>query len=203
MMQSGVSGQDRSGRIVMKKGPARGEDSVVNSDTFRNKDASQIPVDQRFFHQYFSTKSAQSDGKAKASLKRKSKGKGDDSDDDSIADPGFSDAEEELPEMAEAESDDDAAEDEIWQAMKASMPKKAGDDAASDDDPDLDGSDEDMAEYDYSDSDAESDAEAEGEGAAGAGAFKSVFADEDQFDDADGDDDNLVEDEGYYAFTLL
>lgn len=46
MMQSGVSGQDRTGRIVMKKGPARGDDAVVNSDMFRNKNAGDVPVDQ-------------------------------------------------------------------------------------------------------------------------------------------------------------
>lgn len=46
MMQSGVGGQDGNGRIVMKKGPARGEDAMVNSEGFRNKGAGDVPVDQ-------------------------------------------------------------------------------------------------------------------------------------------------------------
>lgn len=46
MMQSGVPGQDGTGRIVMKKGPARGEDSMVNSEGFRAKDVTDVPVDQ-------------------------------------------------------------------------------------------------------------------------------------------------------------
>ena len=46
MMQSGVPGQDGTGRIVLKKGPARGEDSMVNSEGFRSKDTADIPVDQ-------------------------------------------------------------------------------------------------------------------------------------------------------------
>jgi hypothetical protein len=46
MMQSGVSGQDRTGRIVMKKGPARGDESLVNSDLFKNKVVGDVPVDQ-------------------------------------------------------------------------------------------------------------------------------------------------------------
>jgi ribosome biogenesis protein MAK21 len=49
MMQSGVPGQDGTGRIVMKKGPARGDDSMVNSEMFRNKTVQDIPVDQVSF----------------------------------------------------------------------------------------------------------------------------------------------------------
>lgn len=46
MMQSGVPGQDRSGRIIMAKGAARGEESTVNSDAFKRKNEADIPVDQ-------------------------------------------------------------------------------------------------------------------------------------------------------------
>lgn len=45
-MQSGVAGQDTTGRVSMKKGPARGEDSLVNSELFKNKNSGDVPVDQ-------------------------------------------------------------------------------------------------------------------------------------------------------------
>ena len=46
MMQPGVPGQDRTGRIVVMKGAMRGEEAVVNSESFRRKDVSKVPVDQ-------------------------------------------------------------------------------------------------------------------------------------------------------------
>lgn len=49
MMQSGVVGQDTTGRISMRKGPARGEESLVNSEGFKNRDSRDIPVDQVSF----------------------------------------------------------------------------------------------------------------------------------------------------------
>lgn len=199
MMQSGVAGQDKTGRISLKKGPARGDDAVVNSDVFRNKDIAEVPVDQLFFHKYFSSKTAQGDSKAKASKKRKNrKGKDSDSDDESIADLGHSDLEEDIlppPPTADDDDDDDEAEEEIWKAMKASMPKKAGeeDDGMSEDDLEDEDDDADVAEFDYSDSEAgPSDDE---EGGADDVPFKSAFGDdEDQFDE-DSDGDNLIEDD--------
>lgn len=47
MMQSGLAGQDRSGRVVLVKGSAatKGEEAV-NSDRFRKKNAHDVPADQ-------------------------------------------------------------------------------------------------------------------------------------------------------------
>jgi ribosome biogenesis protein MAK21 len=47
MMQSGLAGQDRSGRVVLVKGSAakKGEEAV-NSDKFRRKNAYDVPADQ-------------------------------------------------------------------------------------------------------------------------------------------------------------
>ena len=41
-----VGESDRTGRIVVMKGAMRGEEAVVNSESFRRKDVSKIPVDQ-------------------------------------------------------------------------------------------------------------------------------------------------------------
>lgn len=46
MMQSGVPGQDRSGRVVMAKSASRGDATTVNSDLFRKRNEADIPVDQ-------------------------------------------------------------------------------------------------------------------------------------------------------------
>ncbi|KAI5476912.1 CCAAT-box-binding transcription factor [Pseudohyphozyma bogoriensis] len=194
MMQSGVAGQDVSGRIVMKKGPARGDDAVVNSDAFRNKDAADVPVDQLFFHKYFSSKTAQGDDKAKASKKRKArKGKDDSSDEESIADLGFSDKEDgglimPMDEDDEEEEEEEGSdEEEIWQAMKASMPKAEGSDDSEDDIDVDDDDDDDLAEFDYTDSEEEEVEET---------PFKSAFDEENEMDDEDAglleDEDDLI-----------
>ncbi|GAA5909236.1 hypothetical protein JCM5296_006103 [Sporobolomyces johnsonii] len=181
MMQSGLAGQDRSGRVVMVKGSgaAKGE-AAVNSDKFRRKNVHDVPVDQIFFHKYFTSKTTLDSDKAAASQKRKSRrGLGrDDQDgsdsDESIADPGFSDKEDsDFDEDAlaaamgdavapadddeEEGSTDDEMEAEIWKAMQKSMPREKGDDEVLEDDPEaaaeMDSDDEDLAAYDYSDSD--------------------------------------------------
>jgi ribosome biogenesis protein MAK21 len=146
---------------------------------------------QLFFHKYFSNKSAAGDDKAKAGKKRKAHQGADSDDEDSIGDLGFSDKEDDVDGLAEAmgevEGTDDEAEEEIWRAMKKSMPKRAQDDDF-DEDEEMDDDEEDLAEFDYSDSDDEKAADAADV------PFKSAFGDEeDGFDD--DDDDNLIEDD--------
>ena len=148
---------------------------------------------QLFFHKYFSSKTAQGDEKAKASKKRKSRkgGKDDSSDEESIGDLGFSDKEDEEGEfemsMAQDEEEEDSeAEAEIWKAMKASMPKKEGDDEMEDED---DEDDSDLEQFNYTDSEDEAPVEQEDQ------PFKSAFGkEEDEADDGD-DGDNLIEDD--------
>lgn len=86
----------------------------------------------------------------------------------------------------EDEEDDSDAEEAIWKAMKASMPKAKGDDDMMGEEED---DDSDVEQYNYSDSDEDA--------AAGSGdevledvPFKSAFG-----DDSDGSDDVLGEDE--------
>ncbi|GAA5961282.1 hypothetical protein JCM3765_002898 [Sporobolomyces pararoseus] len=208
MMQSGLQGQDRSGRVVLVKGSAakKGEEAF-NSDKFRRKNVYDVPADQLFFHKYFTSRTTQEDEKSKATSKRKSrrKGDGDSSDsEESIADAGIAETGEDFDEDAlaaameeevgaeDAESDegseDDEMEEEIWKAMKKSMPRETGDEdmlgAEDDSEADADEDDEDLAAYDYSDSEDE-DKEEEV-------PYKSPFADE----DSDGaDDDGFLEEE--------
>ncbi|GAA5939753.1 hypothetical protein JCM1841_003797 [Sporobolomyces salmonicolor] len=231
MMQSGLAGQDRSGRVVMVKGSgaAKGE-AAVNSDKFRRKNVHDVPVDQIFFHKYFTSKTTLDSDKAAASQKRKSRRGGADKDgsdsDESIADPGFSDKEDsdfdedalasamgEAVANGEADegSTDDEMEEEIWKAMKKSMPREKGDDEITMalDDPEaaaeIDSDDEDLAAYDYSDSEddaapaAKPAAGDEGEGEEEV-PFKSAFEseeDDDQEDDGflEADDDVLGSDD--------
>lgn len=89
----------------------------------------------------------------------------------------------------EADGTDSEAEEEIWKAMKRSMPKARGNvDDDGDEDIDIDDDDEDLAQFDYSDS------EVEGEGGEDDVPFKSAFGDEEDGIDDDGDD-GFVEDE--------
>lgn len=92
---------------------------------------------------------------------------------------------EEVEEGGETDSD---AEEEIWQAMKRSMPKARNDsEGEAAEDSEVEEDDEDLAAYDYSDSDAE-----EGEGGEDDVPFKSAFPDEDDIED---DDNAFLEDE--------
>ncbi|KAK4052920.1 RNA-binding ribosome biosynthesis protein mak21 [Microbotryomycetes sp. JL221] len=87
MMQPGVPGQDKTGRIVVVKGAMRGEENVVNSEAFRKKDVTNVPVDQIFFHKYFTSKSALDETKRDNLQRRKNrKGEGFSSDEEAQED---------------------------------------------------------------------------------------------------------------------
>jgi len=164
-----------------------------------------------FFHKYFTSRTTVDSEKSKATTKRKSRrgGEGDglsSDSEESIADAGIAETGEDFDEDALAaameeevgqdsdkddESEDDEMEDQIWKAMKKSMPKESGDAELLDDDNDdsegvVDEEDKDLAAYDYSDSDDEEQKT----------HYKSPFDDEDLGDDDDGfleEDDDLVD----------
>lgn len=175
---------DRTGMVTRTRGPRTGEDGFVNSEAFWRKKVEDVPVDQLFFHKFFSTKLARKE------VLGKKKGKAEDADemdfsddeeidvdDDEEASEAASDAEE-----AEGADDDDSVSDpeeaEIWKAMKASMPK-AGEDLGISDDSD---EDDDDVDVDYSDDDEEEGGEDDDE-------------DEEEDDDDEDEDDNDEEDE--------
>lgn len=101
--------------------------------------------------------------------------------------------EQEIDEPEEVDSDDEEMEEEIWKAMKKSMPKEKGDplDLDEEEDPEAamdgdDDDDEDLAAYDYSESDAEDGDEEEV-------PYKSPFADEAM--EEEGDDAGFLEED--------
>ncbi|SCZ95526.1 BZ3501_MvSof-1269-A2-R1_Chr1-3g01760 [Microbotryum saponariae] len=170
MMQPGLVGQDKSGRIIMRKGTGVAE---VNSDKFKRLNKHSVPADQLFFHTYFTQKASLDALKSSLSSKRKSKPsrgsdseEANDSDNESINDLGFSDiADDDDDDQVEAlgramdeedqalvDLDDaDSEMEEIWKAMKASLPRRDEEDAASDGVDEDDDEEFDMDRYDDSD----------------------------------------------------
>ncbi|GAA5873070.1 hypothetical protein JCM3774_000328 [Rhodotorula dairenensis] len=235
MMQPGLANQDRSNRVVLVKGAHSSAAETVNSDKFRRKNVHDVAADQLFFHKFFTSKAELDGGKATAATKRKSRrsGRGSDDDDgddaasdvDSLVeaggdiDGGFDDdefaaamaetgdADVDAGDADEAETDEDM-EEEIWKAMKKSMPKAKGDSDLDDlEGGDDDDDDDDVAMYHYSESEEEAEEAAE-EGAKGQSddddeeepPFKSAFEDSDVGEDDDPgflelDDDVLGSDD--------
>ncbi|GAA5980815.1 hypothetical protein JCM10908_003877 [Rhodotorula pacifica] len=228
MMQPGLANQDRSNRVVLVKGSAAAAEAV-NSDKFRRKNVHDVAADQLFFHKFFTSKAELDGGKATAATKRKARrgGRGSDDEDDASdagsiveaggdIDGGFDDdefaaamAETGEPD-AEADGDevetDEEMEEEIWKAMKKSMPKAKGDSdmedlEAGDDEDD----DDDVAMYHYSESEEEEEggatkeAEDDDDDDEAEPPFKSAFEDSDIGEDDPGflelDDDVLGSDE--------
>jgi ribosome biogenesis protein MAK21 len=195
---------DQSG-VVRTRGPRTDESAFVNSEAFWRKKVEDVPVDQMFFHKFFSTKLAKKD----AANKKKS-GKADSDAEDSDMDMGSDDGSApELPSEIGDETDgegsddemaSDPEEDEIWKAMKASMPEVGDDmglseDDSSDDDVDVDYSDdEDEAgegegeEDDEDEDEAASDADSDSSG----GSFPSFDDDEDDLISMDEMDDVVL-----------
>ncbi|KAJ2742504.1 RNA-binding ribosome biosynthesis protein mak21 [Coemansia sp. BCRC 34301] len=87
---------------------------------------SDVPPDEQFFHQFFQTKKARMGKKVKKS-KRSAGG------DSEFADDGTGFA------GAAKDNDDELDEDEVWQAMTASMPKASRDDGVDTGDVDANG----------------------------------------------------------------
>ncbi|KZV64527.1 CBF-domain-containing protein [Peniophora sp. CONT] len=111
------------------------QEGPVNESGWWRRDEGKVPVDQLFFHKYFSQKHARETDKKGKVEKRKGKKDGDGESDE---DGESGDEEEDVDNVDES----DEEEAEIWKAMKASMPKEAGDDdldgdAMSDVDDDL------------------------------------------------------------------
>ena len=161
-MKPGARGQDRSGMVVLRKGDSANE-GALNAVDFIKKKAEDIPVDQMFFHRFFTKKQENEKTRDAKKTENKRKRRGDADVDDSDIDIDDEDiemggedsdaesgAEEEDGEL-EAVEEGDLDEDEVWKAMQASMPPAGGD--AEDADL-LEASDDDsVADFAYSDSD--------------------------------------------------
>lgn len=216
IMKPGSKGLDRSGMVLMRKGALASThtaEAPLNNDAFAKKQEVEVPVDQIFFHRFFKQKmSEESNVKEKIDKNKKKRkaGRDDDdsdlgSDDDiSIGDddgaeaadmvPDDSDMEdkeahdvEEDEEEEEEEEGSELDEDEIWKAMKASMPSAKGDDDLMDDDSESGSEgDDSVEEFAYSDSDGED------------AAMDAALAGDD--DEEDDDDEEIAEDDAASFF---
>lgn len=159
-----------SSHIVGSSKAAARQQPMVNSSSFWNLKPGQVSAEDTFFHEYF----ARVGKPAEASRAKKKADK----------DQAGSDEEE-------------AGEDEIWEALVNSRPEVEGADAEEDSDMDLD-------EFDYSDNDMEVDGDDAGEKMADLGSdvsegddgFEGIFGDSDESDEAgSGEDEDEIEPE--------
>lgn len=174
-MQPAASANDRIG-VKLLKGESSGG-ALPNEEKFLNRRLQDVPVDEVFFHKYFSRKREKDKNKTAHTGKRDSDAG--ESDDASDVDASASELEEAQDRDADdAERDDDSEDDEdsdaeeadIWKAMQASMPRMAGDedlmadsDSVASDLDDPDGDDEEV-EVDGEDEDEDGDDEDGGSG---------------------------------------
>ncbi|KAH9946569.1 CBF-domain-containing protein [Amylocystis lapponica] len=129
---------------------------LVNEEEFVRRRPEDVPVDQMFFHKFFTKKKEKEREKAARIGRRKGHGGNSDSDvesgedgDDSEDEP---EAEDDAGEGASNDENSDAEEAEIWKVMKASMPAELQD-------ADLLGDSDDLpSELDEDESDDDADA---------------------------------------------
>lgn len=166
-MQPAASAHDGTGVKLMKGEVLNGAEAPVYDEKFWRRRPEDVPVDQLFFHKFFSQKNDKARFKSVKVDKRKGQ--------DDSADPGsdgaidneeLGDQDEEAsnPEnnSAEEDEDSDAGEAEIWKAMQASMPKAAEDIDIMEDN----GSDNLLSSFDVGDEESTSNSNDENEASA-------------------------------------
>ncbi|KAJ2729524.1 RNA-binding ribosome biosynthesis protein mak21 [Coemansia sp. BCRC 34962] len=141
-------------------------------ETIADLQKSDVPPDEQFFHQFFQTKKARMGKKVKKSKRSAAAGNAEFADDDT----GFAGA---------VKDDNELDEDEVWQAMTASMPKASGDDEADAGEFGADGDDDLLAAL----REGESDSDDDGDG-------DDVSDDESEDQGSGGDDSDEDEDDG-------
>ncbi|KAG6816898.1 hypothetical protein H0H87_001851 [Tephrocybe sp. NHM501043] len=162
-MQPAASGLDGTG-VKLLKGEV-GDKALMNEAEFLRTKPEDVPVDQMFYHKFFSRKSEKEKTMAAKAGKKKNQGSDEEDEDeegDQEEEAADSDESQKKHAMTEDDSDDedDEDEDEIWKAMQKSMPKAPGDDEDlmedSDDEDDL------PSDFDMEDSEDEA-TEAQGD----------------------------------------
>ncbi|EKM50179.1 uncharacterized protein PHACADRAFT_264762 [Phanerochaete carnosa HHB-10118-sp] len=191
-MQPAAAGAADGTGVKLAKGEAAHGGGPVNEERWWRRRPEDVPVDELFFHRYFTQKSRREKEMAEKVNKRKGKDEDEDEDEDEIEEGGFSNGkvsdEEEEGSNAEGHSgdeDSDKEEAEIWKAIKATMPADLQDDDLSDDSDDIpsgldDNSDDDLGEVDEEEEEdeGEEDGDEDEDGAA------SLADDDDDDDDA-------------------
>ncbi|KAE9406885.1 CBF-domain-containing protein [Gymnopus androsaceus JB14] len=151
-MQPAASGIE--GVKLMKGDVVGSENMLMNEERFLKKRVEDVPVDQLFFHKYFTRKNERVKAKT-------TDGQLSEEDEDEDEEAGESGDESDEAEKAKDEEDNsDLDEEEIWKAMQATMPKVLGDndDLMNDSDPDDDLDDSaDLGSLDDEDIDGDSD----------------------------------------------
>lgn len=149
------------------------QETPLNVEGWWRRGEGGVPADQVFFQRYFAQKHAKEHARAAKADKRKSKRNDSDAESD------------DEDNRASVDEDSDPEEGEIWKAMKASMPLRAGDneDVDDDDDDDLTGETEDLPSPSISDVE---------DALLGSGSDEeaSTTLEEDRGDDFDNDDDD-------------
>jgi len=146
-MQPAASALDGQGVKIMRDSASM----RINEGAFLRKKESDVPVDQVFFHRFFKKKNEREQAKASKASK---KTQGDEDEDTS--------SEGENDEGSELDGEDEGSvldEQEVWKAMKASIPKIPEDDALSEESDELP-SDFDMSEEEEDDDEDDELAEA-------------------------------------------
>ncbi|EJD02239.1 CBF-domain-containing protein [Fomitiporia mediterranea MF3/22] len=169
-MQPGAQ-DDGTGMIRIIKGNQVGGEEVVNDEVFWKRDVGEVPVDQVFFHKYFSKKNEKEHAQAEKVAKRKGAAgvddaDGSDEDEDEASDRDLSKLMKSAKEISENEDDEDESEGEaeIWKAMQATNPDLH---------PDLNPDEDD----DFSITDSNSDTGADSDSGAGSGSEAEEGAD--------------------------
>ena len=152
-----------SSHIVASSKAAARQQPIVNSSSFWNLKPEQVSAEDAFFHEYF----ARVGKPGEVSRSKKT------ADDDQVV-----------------SDEEEAGENEIWEALVNSRPEIEGADVEEDSDMDLD-------EFDYSDNDMELDARDAGErasdldseGSEGDDGFEGIFGDSDESDEAGSSED--------------
>ncbi|KAF8431689.1 CBF/Mak21 family-domain-containing protein [Boletus edulis BED1] len=156
------------------KGEASGG-ALPNEDTFWKKKEDEVPVDEAFFHKYFTRKICGQVSQNESREKEGSQGFREPSDEDST------DNEHE----ADEEGSSDTEEDAVWKTMQATMPGEEGDEAFLEEDYDID--DDEL----LSDPNASSNSTAEGS----EGFDEGEIGDSTSFAEGSDDDDLVVVDD--------
>ncbi|KAK0466300.1 CBF/Mak21 family-domain-containing protein [Desarmillaria tabescens] len=123
-MQPAASGLDGTG-VKLMKGDTSGN-VLVNDAAFMKMRIQDVPVDEMFFHKFFARKNERNQSKVeKDASEDEDEDEGDDGSGEEMDLTGdeAAAAGEQIAEDSESED-----EEEVWKAMKASMPKAEGDD---------------------------------------------------------------------------
>ncbi|KAG0218323.1 hypothetical protein BGX33_007828 [Mortierella sp. NVP41] len=170
----------RGTSIMLKKNG--GNDVNVNTEAFWQKKVEDVPVDQIFFHKYFTQKKILKPVTGKKGAK--TAGSDDDEDDFGGSKKRGVDADDD-----DGEDGSDMDEDEVWNAMMSDMPKDAMEDVDEDDEDLSDGELEDLMLSDLDDEDEEG---------ADAGADSDEDDDEEEIDEESfgKDEANWKDDDG-------